>query len=104
MAHRADEVGGYVNFKGRADSIHLESWPDDKYKKWHDKLLDEKWAGLINLREAVLKKLESSRQSGDIGSSLEARVVLTGLDEKYKKLLNSDEDILRYLFIVSEVE
>ena len=104
LAITTDEAWGYLNFNGKGECIHLESWPEDKYKNWRDESLDEKWAGLIKVREAVLKKLEAKRQSGEIGSGLEAAVTLTALDEGYKKLLHDNKDILRYLFIVSEVK
>lgn len=104
IAMTTDEAWGYLSFNGKSESIHLESWPKDNYAEWHDESLDRKWAGLIAVREAVLKKLEEMRESNQIGSSLEARVVLAGCDESHKKLLAGNKDILRYLFIVSDVE
>ena len=56
------------------------------------------------MREAVLKKLEEKREANEIGSSLEASVVLATGDGDYKKLLVDNKEILRYLFIVSNVE
>jgi isoleucyl-tRNA synthetase len=99
-----EEAWGYVNMKRRAESIHLESWPDDNHAKWCDEALNAKWTGLIALREAVLKKLEAKRQAGAIGSSLEARVMLASDDPNYKKLFKENRSELRYLFIVSQVE
>ena len=104
LAVTTDEAWGFFNAASRSDSIHLESWPGDEHRKWLDEKLNEKWSCLIAVREAVLKKLESKRAAGDIGSSLEARVVLAATDENYKKLLTDNKDALRYLFIVSQVE
>ncbi len=100
----AEEAWSYVNVKSKSGSIHLEAWPSDNHDKWFDENLEKKWARLIAVREAVLKKLETKRQSGEIGSSLEATVLLASADEGYVKLLKENKDILRYLFIVSAVE
>jgi len=99
-----EEVWGFVNMKEKGASIHLEKWPEDNHDKWHDEPLNKKWASLIAVREAVLKKLEEKRQTGEIGSSLEAMVVLSTSDENYSRLLKDSEAALRYLFIASAVE
>ncbi|MFH1190215.1 MAG: isoleucine--tRNA ligase [Candidatus Omnitrophota bacterium] len=104
LAITTDEAWGYLSFSGKPESIHLELWPEDNYGKRHDELLDKKWASLIAVREAVLKKLEEKREANEIGSSLEARVILAGYDESHKKLLAENKGLLRYLFIVSDVE
>ena len=104
LAMTTEEAWGYLAFAGKVESVHLESWPSDDHKKWSDAALDDKWARLIAVREAVLKKLEAKRASGEIGSSLEAEVVLTPSDDVYKKLLTDNKNGLRYLFIVSNVE
>lgn len=99
-----DEAWSYLKLEGKSESIHLESWPDESYKKWIDKDIDEKWAGLISIREIVVKKLEDKRQAGEIGSSLEAKVTLATSGKNYKQILNDNKNMLRYLFIVSGVE
>jgi len=100
-----DEAWTHLKKEDKMDSIHLEPWPDEVVTKgWFDKTLNEKWRKLITVREVVLKKLEEKRESNEIGSSLEAKVVLGAKDADYKKLLNENKDMLRYLFIVSRVE
>jgi isoleucyl-tRNA synthetase len=98
-----DEAWGYVQHKD-VSSIHLESWPREEQESFSEKGLNDKWARLIALREAVLKRLEEKRQANEIGSGLEARVALATDDRDYKKLLKENLDILRYIFIVSQVE
>jgi isoleucyl-tRNA synthetase len=57
------------------------------------------------LRDTVLPKLEEARVAKLIGSSLEARVILSaGESPEQRDLLERYKDELRYLFIVSEVE
>lgn len=103
LSMTTDEAWGYLNFGGRSESVHLESWPKDDYSNRHDSALDQKWTKLTALREAVLKKLEDERAGGVIGSGLEARVNISSGDAEYMKLLIDNKEILRYLFIVSEV-
>jgi isoleucyl-tRNA synthetase len=104
LAMTSDEAWGYMQFDGKADSVHLAEWPDGSYRKWADANLDAKWARLIAVREAVLKKLEERRSSGEIGSSLEAEVELAAAEDSLKKLLTDNKNSLRYLFIVSSVK
>ncbi|MDP3804355.1 MAG: isoleucine--tRNA ligase [Candidatus Omnitrophota bacterium] len=104
LAITTDEAWGYLKFDNKSESIHLESWPEDNYGKLYSAALNDKWGKLIAVREAVLKKLEGKRQTNEIGSSLEASVELSTNDSFYIKLLNDNKDVLRYLFIVSQVE
>ncbi|MBN2452785.1 MAG: isoleucine--tRNA ligase [Candidatus Omnitrophica bacterium] len=104
LAMTTDEAWGYLNYPGKSDSVHLEPWPEDNFGKWHNEDLELKWEKLIALRELVLKKLEEKRGFGDIGSGLEARVILASRDSNFKKLLADNENMLRYLFIVSQVK
>ncbi|MFA5142798.1 MAG: isoleucine--tRNA ligase [Candidatus Omnitrophota bacterium] len=103
LAMTTDEVWGYLRRKEKTGSIHLESWPQEDQGLVEDSL-NEKWARLVAVRETVLKKLEERRQAGEIGSSLEARIILAVEDKDYKKLLKENAEVLRYLFIVSQVE
>ena len=60
------------------------------------------WEKLRTVRESVLKSLEEVRQSGIIGNSLEAKVVIRASGE-IAALLRRHEADLRYIFIVSQV-
>ena len=89
--------------KDKPESVHLESWPDEKAgEKWIDKELQEKWKVLAGIREAVLKKIEEVRSSGKIGASLEAAVTVVTNDDNME-VLEERKEFLRYLFIVSQV-
>ncbi|OGW75450.1 MAG: isoleucine--tRNA ligase [Omnitrophica bacterium RBG_13_46_9] len=89
-----------------AESVHLSClrWNDPTIKKWRDKVLDEKWTRLTELRQEVLKTLEVKRGMDEIGSSLEAKVVLYSDDTGFKKFLEENHDNLPSLFIASQVE
>ena len=82
-------------------SVHLAEFPKvlgvDNSKFLND------WERIFSIRDEVLKALEVARNDKQIGSSLEAKVVLTVDKETMMFLLNYYED-LRYIFIVSQVE
>ncbi len=99
-----EEARGFMPSGGQSGSIHLEEWPEDNFTTWHDQALNDKWSRLISIRESVLRKLEDKRQSGQIGSSLEARIELASNKDDARALMRGSLEILRYLFIVSCVE
>ncbi len=72
-----------------AESVFLGGWPAANDSE-ENAVLEEKWSKILLLRGVVSKALETSRAAGDIGQSLEARVVVTA-PEEYSKYL-SDED------------
>jgi len=61
------------------------------------------WERIFAIRDEVLKALEDARNEKRIGSSLEAKVVLTA-DKETTRFLLDYYDQLRYVFIVSQVE
>ncbi|MBI4335174.1 MAG: isoleucine--tRNA ligase [Candidatus Omnitrophica bacterium] len=93
--------------KGLNGSVHLAQWPDQAkgaLAAARDTGLEGKWALIISAREEVLKALESKREAGLIGSSLEARVRLYSKDEALGGLLLEYRRLLPSIFIVSAVE
>ena len=61
------------------------------------------WERLFAIRDDVLRALEDARVAKQIGSSLEAKVRLEASGDALE-LLRRQENDLRYLFIVSQVE
>ncbi|MGH9947638.1 MAG: zinc finger domain-containing protein, partial [Pyrinomonadaceae bacterium] len=61
------------------------------------------WERIYAIRDEVLKALEDARTAKQIGSSLEAKVILT-TDKETTRFLLDYFDQLRYIFIVSQVE
>jgi isoleucyl-tRNA synthetase len=88
--------------ESRALSVHTLLFP--RYEPTHDRadLLDE-WEKIAEVRESVLKTLETVRQASVIGNSLDAKVVLRS-GGNAAALLHRHEADLRYIFIVSQVE
>ncbi len=68
-----------------------------------DPELLERWAKLADLRERVLAEIEPLRKDKQLGTSLQAKVVLTPAADEIE-FLRRYEKQLPMLFIVSEVE
>jgi isoleucyl-tRNA synthetase len=99
----ADEL--WKHLPGRRDeSVHLALFPGeaDLASLGNRELLD-RWNTLIGLREEVLAQIEPLRKSKQIGSSLEAKVILTATTAELALLERYARD-LPMLFIVSDVE
>jgi isoleucyl-tRNA synthetase len=62
-----------------------------------------KWSRIREIREAVNKDIETLRAAGQVGSSLQANVVLTVTTEDHTTLASLGED-LKFVFITSAIE
>jgi isoleucyl-tRNA synthetase len=88
----------------REESVHLELFPAAaELKALVDPDLLARWHRLSDLRERVLAQIEPLRKDKQIGSSLQARVVLS-LSPGDAEFLARYKNDLPMLFIVSEVE
>lgn len=91
----------------RESSVHLATFlPVEDIRRsvperFRSRLAD--WSRLIAVRNDVLKALEIARQEKTIGGGLEAKVRIEAAGE-IARLLDRYRDLLRYLFIVSQVE
>jgi isoleucyl-tRNA synthetase len=103
MSFTAEEVWGHM---GRAQSVHLAYFPepaelsaglDDAARK-----RTANWDRLVEVRDVVLKRLDTARNEKLIGAPLEARVRLRASGELYT-LLEQYAAELPGLFIVSQV-
>ncbi len=82
-------------------SVHIAEFPPAAEAD-HSEFL-ARWERIFTIRDEVLKALEEARNAKQIGSSLEAKVVLTA-DAETTRFLLDYFDQLRYIFIVSQVE
>ena len=103
LAFTADEVWRFL--PGRRDeSVHMALFPSQaELDAWTDPALMTRWQALSALRERVLAQIEPLRKNKQIGSSLQARVVLTAVPPALD-LLRQHASQLPMLFIVSDVE
>ena len=92
---------------GAPDSVHLTDLPRGEEltqgitAEQLERLQD--WDRLLVVRSEVLKALEAARNEKQIGSSLEARVILAA-DGEWSGLLEQYRAELPMLFIVSQVD
>ncbi len=88
----------------REASVHLAVFPPQAdLQAMVDGDLLERWQRLIDVRERVLAEIEPLRKNKQIGSSLQAKVVLHASTD-WLPLLERYRRDLPMLFIVSEVE
>ncbi|HVR43852.1 MAG TPA: isoleucine--tRNA ligase [Thermoanaerobaculia bacterium] len=99
LSFTAEEI--HEQMPGRSEvSVHLTSFPDSSGQTI-PRAEAAAWQRVFALREAVSRVLEKARGRGEIGQSLEADIVLRGLDEE--KLTGGLDLDLSKIFIVSHV-
>jgi isoleucyl-tRNA synthetase len=103
LSFSTDELWGYLP-GARDASVHLATFPSRaELEAWRDPELVAIWDRLIKVRDQVLAEIEPLRKDKQIGSSLQAKVVLSG-GAAASALLKERASDLPMLFIVSEVE
>jgi len=103
LSFTADELWRFLP-GARDESVHMALFPTGADLEAHaDKELLERWTKLTTLRERVLAQIEPLRKNKQIGSSLQAKVILSATKDELAFLEPYARD-LPMLFIVSEVE
>ncbi len=110
MTFTCEEVWQYLPaVRDRLDSVHLARFPAieeitgmSNAEEASLEGLRAEWAGLLWVRDEVLKALETARNSKLIGSGLEAAVSIAA-SGSVLPVLEKYAQQLRYLFIVSAV-
>ena len=85
---------------GNSDSIFLEEFSRFDAP---DAALLAKWARIRAIREVVNKDIEALREKGEVGSSLQANVVLAAGPDDHALLASLGDD-LRFVFITSAMD
>ncbi|MBX3265357.1 MAG: isoleucine--tRNA ligase [Acidobacteria bacterium] len=103
LAFTSDEA--WENLPGeREASVHMAEFPAaTRLDEAAETELLSRWERIFAIRDEVLKALEAARNEKQIGSSLEAKVILT-TDKPTTMFLLDHFTELRYIFIVSQVE
>lgn len=101
LSFLSEEV--YKELPGKKEkSVFLTDIPTPP-AEWKNTKVEAEWNHLLEIRTQVQKKLEEARQSKAIGSSLEAKVILSVSREDFD-ILKPRQDELPGIFIVSQVE
>lgn len=113
LSHMAEDIWQALPYPTPHTSVFQAGWVtlDDQ---WCAPTLAAKWQTLAQTRDEVNKVLEQARADKAIGSSLEAKLLLSVTDAQLKETLQAlnpadslsgnEVDALRYLFLTSQVE
>jgi isoleucyl-tRNA synthetase len=103
LSFTADELWQVLPGR-REESVHMALFPDRAdFLAFADGDLLQRWTKITSLREQVLGQIEPLRKDKQIGSSLQAKAVVSGTEAELGFLLPHLGD-LPMIFIVSEVE
>ena len=103
LSFTADELWRFLPGK-REESVHVAVFPSSaELARFQDADLVSRWKQLVDVREQVLAEIEPLRKNKQIGSSLQAKVVLSATPAELA-LLERYVRELPMLFIVSDVE
>ena len=101
LSFTAEEAWGI--FSGNAeDSLMFSEWAEIPAVASSDELL-ARWEAIRQIRAKVVYHLETLRTEGNIGSSLQAEVVLHAFGSEYS-LLNQLGDDLKFILITSSAQ
>ena len=100
----AEEIWQYMPHRDgeNRESVMLDYYPEPN-KKWDSEEIETKWNKIINIKDEVAKELEIARAEKIIGHSLNASVTLYAEESEYE-FLKGKEELLKEVFIVSNVE
>ena len=102
LSFTGDEIWGFLP-GAREESVHIAVFPSGAVLvPLVDRQLLDRWAQLIDVRERVLAEIEPLRKNKQIGSSLQAKVVISAPAAELALLRRHAHD-LPMLFIVSDV-
>ncbi len=87
----------------REESVFLSQYPVLP-AEWQNEALEAKWQQILKVREKANLSLETARKGGQIGSSLEAKVIFSGGEGAEKETLNGFGIDLAPVFLVSQVK
>ncbi|MFZ4774908.1 MAG: isoleucine--tRNA ligase [Terrimicrobiaceae bacterium] len=99
LAFTAEEAWGYFQ---KDSSVHMQLFPKPD-PQWTNPEAVQEMARLLEIRARISQAVEKIQKSGEIGSALEAHVVLTAPPSEMA-LLESRRTELEELFILSDLE
>ena len=103
LTFTSEEVWKSLGSKVGDQSVHLEAWPEVR-KEWLDEGLGDRWKTMLGIRNELLSLLETAREAKSIGSSLEAKIVITCENDAGKAFLDEHLEKLPEVILVSQVE
>ena len=103
LSFTAEEI--YKSLPGeKRKTVFLSEWYDALFDLSEDEILNmAQWNQILNIRDAANKQIENIRQTGAIGSSLDAEIKLYCDGDDYQLLKQLGQE-LKFLFITSDAE
>ena len=100
LSFTAEEI--YKSLLGKKlKSVFLSEWYDGLFDLSENEALSmSQWNQILDLRDAINKQIENIRQTGVIGSSLDAEIKIYCDGDDYRLLKQLDKE-LKFLFITS---
>ncbi len=103
LSFTADELWRFLPGR-REESVHIALFPThEDLLLMVDEEVTARWDSLVTVREQVLAEIEPLRKNKQIGSSLQARVIVSAAPKELP-LLERYSRQLPMLFIVSDVD
>lgn len=112
LSHLAEDIWQFLPYATPYQSVFEAGWVT-LAEEWQQPGLAERWVQLRQIRDEVNRVLEKARSAKDIGSSLEAKLLLYVADAELQQgleamnpidsLSSNGVDELRYLFLTSQV-
>ncbi len=81
LTFTADEVWSHIPGRGKPESVHLVTFPEER-GEWVDARLGAEWERLLEVRGEVSRALEAARQQGRIGKSVDAVLYVPSAPEE----------------------
>lgn len=113
LSHLAEDIWQFLPYSQPSKSVFEAGWVRLE-DHWQQPELAERWLKLRELRTEANKVLEQARSAKEIGSSLEAKLLVYVSDKAWRSVLatlnpsdrktGNGVDELRYLFLASQVE
>jgi len=100
LSFTAEEIWRHLPGRDRAESVFLETWYEGLAPLEDAAMGLDFWARVMDVRDAVYKRLEEVRVQGHIGAGLDAEVDLF-CDSGLLQTLGHLEDELRFVLITS---
>ncbi|MGL4676739.1 MAG: isoleucine--tRNA ligase [Brevinema sp.] len=102
LVFTSEEVYSHTNTSNQEQSVHLLS-TNTIPPEWINDKLEQDFSVLYTIREEALKQIQFLRDSGKIGSSLEAHIIITVADKEQYQLIHHYLKELNEILIVSSI-
>lgn len=100
LSFTADEIWQFMPGE-RSPSVHLEQWFTKLDVGFTEGFDNAYWQELLHIRDLVNKQIETARNNNEIGSALEAEVLIAAPKSMHEILNKIANDELRFIFITS---